>query len=161
MRVDSPFLTIREPLLALRLFDCCVSSVKKYRIGTLKCHDHDILTLHQPIRLQHFEWGNENYSSQLKATCLHPKSLMKFCWACSSSVTGHYAGINSNIMQRYCTTLVWYKTGLLRLKNHSLICNFLDLEKHTLGSDVTDSMITINHHQLYHKGCAEKFYKIV
>ena len=59
--MDSPFLaTIREPLLALRLFDCCISSVKKYRLGTSKCHDHDILTLHQPIRLQHFERGNEN-----------------------------------------------------------------------------------------------------
>ena len=56
MRVDSSFLaTIREPLLALRPFDC----VKKYRLGTSKCHDHDILTLHQPIRLQHLERGNE------------------------------------------------------------------------------------------------------
>ena len=43
--------------------DCCVSSVKKYRLGTSKCHDHDIFTLHQPIRLQHFERGNEKYSS--------------------------------------------------------------------------------------------------
>ena len=54
------FATIRKPLLALRLFDCCVSSVKKYRLGTSKCHDHDILTLQQPIKLQHFERGNEN-----------------------------------------------------------------------------------------------------
>ena len=61
MRVDSPFLTtISEPLLALRLFVCCVSSVKKYPLGTSRCHDHDIFTLHQPIRLQHFEGGNEN-----------------------------------------------------------------------------------------------------
>ena len=52
--------TIRKPLLALYLIGCCVSSVKKYRLGTLKCHDHDILTLHQPISLQHFERGNEN-----------------------------------------------------------------------------------------------------
>ena len=28
--------------------------------GTSKCHDHNSLTLHQPIRLQHFERGNEN-----------------------------------------------------------------------------------------------------
>ena len=56
MWVDSLFLaTIREPLLALRL----LSSVKKYHLGTSKSHDHDILTLHQPIRLQHFERGNE------------------------------------------------------------------------------------------------------
>ena len=62
--MDSPFLTtIREPLLELRLFDCCVSSVKKYRLGTSKCHDHNIFTLHQPIRLQHFERGNENSMS--------------------------------------------------------------------------------------------------
>ena len=66
MCVDSPFLaTISEPLLALRLFDCCVSSVKKYRLGTSKCHDHDILTLHQPIRLQHFEQGNEKPVSKM------------------------------------------------------------------------------------------------
>ena len=61
---DSPFLTtMRKPMLTLRLFDCCVSSVKKYRLGTSKCHDHDILTLHQPIRLQHFERGNEKKQS--------------------------------------------------------------------------------------------------
>ena len=36
--------TIRKPLLALRLLDCCVSSVKKYRLGTSKCNDHDIFT---------------------------------------------------------------------------------------------------------------------
>ena len=47
-------------LLTLRLFDCCVSSVKKYGLGTSKCHDHNILTLHQPIRLKYFEQGNEN-----------------------------------------------------------------------------------------------------
>ena len=45
------------------LFDCCVPNVKKYRLGTSKCHDHNILTLHQPIRLQHFERGNENNCS--------------------------------------------------------------------------------------------------
>ena len=33
------------------------SSVKKYRLGTSKCHDDNILTLHQPIRLQLFERG--------------------------------------------------------------------------------------------------------
>ena len=38
--VDSPFLTtIRKPLLTLRLLECCVSGVKKYRLGTSKCHD--------------------------------------------------------------------------------------------------------------------------
>ena len=47
--------TLRKPLLLLRLFDCCVSSVKKYRLGTSKCHDHNFLTFHQPIRLQYFE----------------------------------------------------------------------------------------------------------
>ena len=62
--MDSLFLaTIRKPLLALRVFDFCVSSVKKYRLGTSKCHDHDIFTLHQPIRVQHFEQGNENEPS--------------------------------------------------------------------------------------------------
>ena len=49
-----------DNLFTLRLFNCCVSSVKKYRLGISKCHDHDIFTLHQPIRLQHFERGNEN-----------------------------------------------------------------------------------------------------
>ena len=64
MLVDSRFLaTIGKPLLALRLNDCCISSVKKYRLGTSKCHDHDILTLHQSIRLQHFERGNEKRKS--------------------------------------------------------------------------------------------------
>ena len=33
----------------------------KFHLSTSKCHDQDILTLHQPIRLQHFERGNENY----------------------------------------------------------------------------------------------------
>ena len=50
-------------VITLRLFDCCVPSVKKYRLGTSKCHDHDIFTLQQPIRLQHFERGNEKYCS--------------------------------------------------------------------------------------------------
>ena len=60
----TPFLaTIRKPLFALRFFDCCVSNVKKYHLGTSKCHDHDILTLHLPIRLQHFERGNEKVLS--------------------------------------------------------------------------------------------------
>ena len=39
------------------------SSVKKCRLGTSKCHDHDIFILQQPIRLQHFERGNENAQS--------------------------------------------------------------------------------------------------
>ena len=44
MWVDIPFLaTIPKPLFALRLFYCCVSSVKKYSLGTLKCHDHNNL----------------------------------------------------------------------------------------------------------------------
>ena len=61
MRVEPLFLaTMRKPLFTLRLFDCCVPSVKKYRLGTSKCHVHDIFTLQQPIRLQHFERGNEN-----------------------------------------------------------------------------------------------------
>ena len=64
MCVDSLFhATIRKPLFTLRLFDCCVPSVKKYRLGTSKCHDHNIFTLHEPIRLQHFERGNENVIS--------------------------------------------------------------------------------------------------
>ena len=57
-----------QPLLALHLFDCCLLSVKKYRLGTSKCHDHDIFTIQQPIRLQHFERGNENTSSTMKIT---------------------------------------------------------------------------------------------
>ena len=66
MLVDSPFLaTIRKPLLALRLFDCCIPSVKKHCLSTSKCHDHYIFTLQQPIRLQHFERGNENAMSQV------------------------------------------------------------------------------------------------
>ena len=65
MWVNSLFLApIRKPLFTLHLFDCCVSSVNKYRLGTSKCHDHDILTLYQPIRLQHFERGNENHISK-------------------------------------------------------------------------------------------------
>ena len=47
-------------MLALRLFDCCILSIKKNSLGTSKCHDLDILTLHQLFRLQHFEPGNEN-----------------------------------------------------------------------------------------------------
>ena len=62
--MDLPFLaTIRKPLLALLLFDCCVSSVKKYLLGTLKCHDYDIFKLQQPIRLQHFERGSQYCNS--------------------------------------------------------------------------------------------------
>ena len=65
MRVDSPFLaTIREPLLALRPI-VALSSVKKYRLGTSKCHDHDFLTVYQPIRLQHLERSNENQWSEM------------------------------------------------------------------------------------------------
>ena len=71
MRVESLFLaTIRKPLFTLRLFDYCLPSVKKYRLGTLKCHDHDIFTLHQPIRLQHFERGNEKCRSLLAGDAL-------------------------------------------------------------------------------------------
>ena len=51
--------TVHKPLFTLRLLDCCVSSVKKYLLGTSKCHDHDTFTLQQPIRLQHFERGNK------------------------------------------------------------------------------------------------------
>ena len=40
--------TIREPLLALHIFNCCVSSVKKYRLGIWNCHDHDIFALNWP-----------------------------------------------------------------------------------------------------------------
>ena len=59
--MESPFFAaIRKPLFALCLFGCCVSSVEKYRLGTSKCHDHKIFTLQQPIKLQHFERGNEN-----------------------------------------------------------------------------------------------------
>ena len=39
-------------VFVLLLFDCCASSAKKYCLGTSKCHDCDLLTLHQPIRLQ-------------------------------------------------------------------------------------------------------------
>ena len=40
MLMDLPLLlTIRKPLFALHIFDCCKSSVKKYRLGTWKCHD--------------------------------------------------------------------------------------------------------------------------
>ena len=71
--MESPFLaTIRKPLFTLHLFDCCISSVKKYRLGTSKCHDHDIFTLHQPIRLQHFERGNEKHVS----VCSHVGSSL-------------------------------------------------------------------------------------
>ena len=35
----------------------CRSEILTSLIST--CHEHDILTLHQPIRLQHFERGNE------------------------------------------------------------------------------------------------------
>ena len=55
--------TIHKPLFSLRLFDCCVSSFKKYRLGTSRCHDHNIFTLHQSIKLEHFERGNENKES--------------------------------------------------------------------------------------------------
>ena len=43
MRVDSLFIaTMHKSLLALRLFYCCVSSVEKFYLGTVKCHDYDI-----------------------------------------------------------------------------------------------------------------------
>ena len=63
MWVDSPFLaTIRKPLFALffLIIQWLLRIELKYRIGTSKCYNHDILTLHQPIRLQHFEQRNEN-----------------------------------------------------------------------------------------------------
>ena len=82
MCVDSQFLTtIRKSLLMLRLFDCCVSSVKKYRLGTWKCHDHDIFTLQQPIRLQHFERGNE------KSECVD-EALMNLKLPTSTAIHG-------------------------------------------------------------------------
>ena len=34
-----------------------------YCLGTSKCHDQDILTLNQPIRLQHFDRGYMNVFS--------------------------------------------------------------------------------------------------
>ena len=40
---------------------------KKYRLGILKCLDHDIFTLQQSIRLQHFERGNEKVYSPKQA----------------------------------------------------------------------------------------------
>ena len=48
--------------LALHLLDC-LSSVKKYCLGFSECHYHNIFTLQQPIRLQHFEQGNRKYNS--------------------------------------------------------------------------------------------------
>ena len=65
MNVTGLLVTIRKPLLALGLFDCWVSSVKKYRLGTSKCRYLNIFTLQQPIRLQHFERGYEN--NQIKS----------------------------------------------------------------------------------------------
>ena len=42
------------------VFLIVVYQVPRNCLGTSKCHDHNNLTLHQPIRLQHFERGNEN-----------------------------------------------------------------------------------------------------
>ena len=42
-----------------------VDSIEKYHLGSTKCHDHDILTLGQPIKLQHFEQGNANILSNI------------------------------------------------------------------------------------------------
>ena len=36
-----------------------IVSIMSLRLLRIKYHDHDILTLHQPIRLQHFEQGNK------------------------------------------------------------------------------------------------------
>ena len=54
MKVESlVFQTIRKPLVRnVDLFDCCVLSVKKFRLCTSNRHDLYILTLHEPIRLQ-------------------------------------------------------------------------------------------------------------
>ena len=43
-----------------------ISKGKKYRLGISKCHDHDILTLHQPIKLYYFERGNGKVLSDLR-----------------------------------------------------------------------------------------------
>ena len=70
--MDSPFLaTMRNPFLALSICYCCVPSVTKYRVGTSKRLDHDILTLNQPIRLQHFERGTENDSSEKRERAIY------------------------------------------------------------------------------------------
>ena len=38
---------VARPMLGR--FDCCISSVKKYCLGTSKCHHQDTFTFHQPI----------------------------------------------------------------------------------------------------------------
>ena len=45
-------------------------------LGTSKCHDHDILPLHQPIRLQHFEWGDENIYIYLGTSKCHDHDIL-------------------------------------------------------------------------------------
>ena len=62
------FVTIDKPLLVLCCFDHCIPSVKKYTgsFGTLKCHDHDMFTLHKPVRLQHLQQGNKKWQLATK-----------------------------------------------------------------------------------------------
>ena len=55
-RGSVPIQTVPEQFVPVRYRSRCGHG---NRLGTSKCHDHDIFTLHQPIRLQHFEPGNE------------------------------------------------------------------------------------------------------
>ena len=41
-----------------------------YRFGTSKCHDHDIVTHHQSIRLRYFERANEKFNRSDQLDCV-------------------------------------------------------------------------------------------
>ena len=69
------------------IFDCCVSSVKKYRRGTSKCNDAFVLTLHQPIRLQHFEINNEKIARKSEAGFLGRGLVAEIVLSGSYSIT--------------------------------------------------------------------------
>ena len=55
------FLQKMQTIVCVASFYFCVSSFKKFCLGTSKCHDQNTsdLTLHQPIRLQYSERGNK------------------------------------------------------------------------------------------------------
>ena len=63
--------------LAVHIFDCCLSVVRKFCCGNSRCHDGNLFTLHQLIRLQHFEQGNVNKTSRTSLKMLQSDWLTK------------------------------------------------------------------------------------
>ena len=71
--------TICKSMFTLLLFNCCRYSFNKVHLGTLKCHESNILTLKQPIRLQHLKQSKEKIT-------LPPNILLNICKTISFSL---------------------------------------------------------------------------